>query len=53
MRRAFFNIISGQETYKKTWQQTRNFKLLSKIVIKVIISRFFKQKNFGLNYIFF
>jgi flavin-dependent dehydrogenase len=53
MRRAFFNIISGQETYKKIWQQTRNFKLLSKIVIKVIISRFFKKKNFGLNYIFF
>jgi flavin-dependent dehydrogenase len=53
MRRAFFNIISGQETYKKIWQQTRNFKLLSKIAIKVIISRFFKKKNYGLNYIFF
>jgi len=53
MKRAFFNIVSGQETYKKTWQQTRNFKLLSKIVIKVIISRYFKKKNFGLNYIFF
>ena len=40
MRKAFFNIVSGQETYKKTWQQIRNFKLLSRIFSKVIINKF-------------
>jgi len=53
MRRAFFNIISGQETYKKTWQQTRNFKLLFKIVFKAIINKFSNKKELSLNHIFF
>ncbi len=53
MRRAFFNIVSGQETYKKTWQQTRNFKLLLKIVFKAIKSKFFNKKELGLNHILF
>jgi flavin-dependent dehydrogenase len=28
LRRAMFNIVSGQETYKKTWKETRNLGLL-------------------------
>ncbi|NIO48604.1 MAG: hypothetical protein GTN73_04080 [Candidatus Aminicenantes bacterium] len=40
MRQAFFNIVSGQETYKKTWQKTRNFKLFSRIFSKVITKKF-------------
>ncbi|UCC41602.1 MAG: NAD(P)/FAD-dependent oxidoreductase [Candidatus Aminicenantes bacterium] len=40
LRRAFFNIVSGQETYKKTWQETKNFKLFSRLVFKAIASKF-------------
>jgi len=28
LQKAMFNIVSGQETYKKTWQDTRNVGLL-------------------------
>jgi flavin-dependent dehydrogenase len=40
LKRAFFNIVSGQETYKKTWQETRNFKLISRIFSTVIFKKF-------------
>jgi flavin-dependent dehydrogenase len=40
LRRAFFNIVSGQGTYKKTWLETRNFKLLSRTLSRAIISKF-------------
>jgi len=40
LKRAFFNIVSGQKTYKKTWQETRNFKLISRIFSKVIFKKF-------------
>lgn len=43
LRRAFFNIVSGQETYKKTWQETKNFWLLSKIILRVLISKIIKK----------
>lgn len=46
LRRAFFNIVSGRETYKKTWQETKNFRLFSKIILNVIISKF-KKKEFS------
>lgn len=44
LRNAFFNIVSGHETYKKTWQETRNFKLFFKIALKGIASKVFKKK---------
>lgn len=46
LRKAFFNIVSGQETYKKTWQETRSFRLFSKIILNTIISKF-KKKEFS------
>jgi flavin-dependent dehydrogenase len=42
LRRAFFNIVSGQETYKKTWQETKSFKLFSSTVFSVILGKFNK-----------
>ncbi len=45
LRNAFFNIVSGQETYKKTWIETRNFKLFSKMTIKAVLSKFSKKKS--------
>ncbi|NIM59985.1 MAG: hypothetical protein GTO16_13755 [Candidatus Aminicenantes bacterium] len=53
LRRAFFNIVSGQDTYKNTWRQTRSFKLMLKIVFKAIIHKFFNKKELSLNHIFF
>jgi flavin-dependent dehydrogenase len=44
LRRAFFNIVSGQETYKKTWQETRSFRLFSRTVSSAILSKFFKGR---------
>ncbi len=43
LRRAFFNIVSGQETYKKTWQETKNLRLLFRIFFRVVISKFKKR----------
>jgi len=40
LKKAFFNIVSGQETYKKIWLEIRNFKLLSRLIIKSIASKF-------------
>jgi flavin-dependent dehydrogenase len=31
LRKAMFNVVSGQETYKRTWQETRNIGLLFRI----------------------
>ncbi len=44
LSKAFFNIVSGQETYKKTWLETRNFKLFFIVIIKAIYSKFFKKR---------
>ncbi len=32
LRRAMFNIVSGQETYKKTWRDTRSVGLMGRIL---------------------
>ncbi|MFQ6082651.1 MAG: NAD(P)/FAD-dependent oxidoreductase [Candidatus Aminicenantia bacterium] len=40
LSRAFFNIVSGQETYKNIWKKTRSFKLILRLVIKMTISLF-------------
>lgn len=52
LKRAFFNIVSGQETYKKTWLETRNFKLIARIVFKTLINRFLNKNNFALHHTF-
>ncbi len=44
LKKAFFNFVSGHETYKKTWQETRNFKLFLKIAFKAILSKFTKKR---------
>jgi len=33
LRKAMFNVVSGQETYKRTWKETRNIGLLFRIFI--------------------
>ncbi|MCP2520106.1 NAD(P)/FAD-dependent oxidoreductase [Candidatus Aminicenantes bacterium AC-708-M15] len=40
LSRAFFNIVSGQETYKNIWKETRDFKLILKLIIKTMNSLF-------------
>jgi len=45
MRQAFFNIVSGQATYKKTWQETRKFNLLFRISFRTFINKYFKKKK--------
>lgn len=44
LKKAFFNIVSGQETYKKTWVETKSFKLLSGIILETIKNKFFKKR---------
>jgi len=46
LKKAFFNIVSGQETYKKTWQETRRTKFILKIFISVFLNKFFRKKNY-------
>lgn len=50
LRRAFFSIVSGQETYKKTWKETRNFKLLIRTFFRTIAAKFSKKKKFTFNH---
>lgn len=45
LKKAFFNIVSGQETYKKTWQETRSVKLILKTFIIVFLNKFLRKKN--------
>ena len=45
LRKAFFNIVSGHETYKKTWAETRNFKLFFRIAFKAISRKFMRTKS--------
>lgn len=40
LKQAFFNIVSGQKTYKKTWAEIKNLKRLGRIICKVFINRF-------------
>ncbi len=44
LRNAFFNIVSGQETYKKTWIETRNLKLFFRMAFKAVLSKFSKKR---------
>lgn len=45
LRRAFFNIVSGQETYKRTWEETRNLKLFLKLGFRVLSYRLSSRRN--------
>lgn len=36
LRKAFFNIVSGQETYKRTWQETKNLGLLLRVTLQFL-----------------
>jgi flavin-dependent dehydrogenase len=36
LRRAMFNIVSGQETYRRTWRETRSVGLMGRILISAI-----------------
>lgn len=42
IKKAFFNIVSGQETYKKTWKETRSIRLFIKLGINALASKFKK-----------
>lgn len=45
LKKAIFNIVSGHETYKKIWQETKSFKLFFKILFKVIRGKFIREKS--------
>ncbi|OGD19997.1 MAG: hypothetical protein A2W03_16135 [Candidatus Aminicenantes bacterium RBG_16_63_16] len=36
LRRAMFNVVSGQETYKKTWREARSVGLLWRVLVSSI-----------------
>lgn len=40
LRKAFFNIVSGQKTYKKTWSEIKSMSLLWRVILKVLKNRF-------------
>ncbi len=44
VKKAFFNIVSGQETYKNTWKETKSLRLFFKLAFNAIASKF-KRKN--------
>ncbi len=44
LRKAFFNIVSGQKTYKRIWAETKNLSLLWRVMRKIIKSRYFKKR---------
>ena len=39
LRQAMFNIVSGEVTYKKTWQETRNIRLLTRLFFATLSGR--------------
>jgi len=45
LKKAIFNIVSGHETYKKIWQETKSFKLFFRIFFKVICGKFIRGKS--------
>lgn len=38
LRKAIFDIVSGQETYQRIWKQTRSFRLLGRILLSSLSS---------------
>ena len=47
LQKAFFNIVSGQESYKKTWKETKNLRLFLKIAAKSIKFRLSNSSGRG------
>ena len=45
LRKAFFNIVSGQKTYKKTWSEIKSVSFLWRIILKVIKNRFLPESK--------
>ncbi len=45
IKKAFFNIVSGQETYKKTWKETRSLRLFFKLGVNAIKSKSKKKQG--------
>jgi hypothetical protein len=43
IRKAFFNIVSGSETYKKTWRETRSPRLILKTAARAVFFRFSRK----------
>lgn len=44
LRQALFNIVSGQETYKKTWKETRNAGLLLRTLFASLQGKFTRRR---------
>jgi len=42
LKQTLFNIVSGQETYKKTWQDIRKFRFLFGVGFKTLYRKIFK-----------
>ncbi|MFC2170298.1 NAD(P)/FAD-dependent oxidoreductase, partial [Acidobacteriota bacterium] len=42
LKQAFFNIVSGHKSYKNIWQETKSFKLMSRIIFKTLVNKFSK-----------
>jgi flavin-dependent dehydrogenase len=40
LQRALFNIVSGHETYKKTWRESGGFKFYFKLFLKALMKRY-------------
>jgi len=45
MKKALFNIVSGQETYKKTWVEVKSFKLFLNVLSAMTSNLFSKRKR--------
>jgi flavin-dependent dehydrogenase len=45
LRKALFNIVSGHETYKKIWRETKSLRLFFRIFFKVICGKFIRRKS--------
>jgi len=44
LKKAFFNIVSGQETYKKTWRDIKNPIFLFRIGFKILLKKITKSR---------
>jgi flavin-dependent dehydrogenase len=45
LRQAMFNIVSGQETYKKTWRETRSAGLVLRTLAASLRGKLTRRKN--------
>jgi flavin-dependent dehydrogenase len=45
LKKAFFNIVSGQQTYKNIWAETKSLKLFLKLGFRVIKDKLSKPER--------